>query len=101
MLLSQLLTGEERLDDTELMGFCYLFVLAGLDTVTATIGSALLELARDQKLQDRIRQTLKDTAPFIEEIVRLEPTVPMLLRVTTEAVRVGDVTLPAGTPVRL
>ncbi|MGD1238771.1 cytochrome P450 [Mycobacterium paraseoulense] len=100
-MLSQLLTGEERLDDTELMGFCYLFVLAGLDTVTATIGFALLELARDKRLQDRIRQNPEDTVPFVEEIVRLEPTVAMLLRVTTESVRVGDVTLPAGTPVRL
>ena len=41
-VLSQLLclTGEEALTDEEAIGLCFLFVLAGLDTVTARSGSA-------------------------------------------------------------
>ncbi len=46
-ILSQLLNGEEPLGDAEIMGLSFLFVLAGLDTVTAAMSSALLELARN------------------------------------------------------
>jgi hypothetical protein len=46
-ILSQLITGEEALNDQDAIGLSFLFVLAGLDTVTASIGFALHELARD------------------------------------------------------
>src|SRR5436190_2841638 len=100
-ILSQVLTGEEPLDDAEAIGLSFLFVLAGLDTVTAAIGFVLLELARDPALRKQLREDADQLKVFVEEVVRLEPPAPILPRVTTEAVTIGDITLPAETPVRL
>lgn len=100
-ILSQVVTGEDSLDDAEAMGLSFLFVLAGLDTVTAAMSSALLELARNQELRAALRKDPAQIDVFVEEIVRLEPPAPMLPRVTTAEVTIGDVTLPADTQVRL
>lgn len=100
-ILSQVLAGEEPLDDAEAIGLSFLFVLAGLDTVTAAIGFALLELARNPALRTQLREDREQIKVFVEEVVRLEPPAPILPRVTTEAVTIGNVTLPAETPVRL
>lgn len=100
-ILSQLLTGEEPLDDAQAIGLSYLFVLAGLDTVTAAIGFALLELARSPGLRSALRADPKQVKVFVEEVVRLEPPAPILPRMTTQEVTIGDITLPAETPVRL
>jgi cytochrome P450 len=100
-ILSQLLTGEEPLDDAEAMGLSFLFVLAGLDTVTAAMSSALLELARRPELRETLRKDPDQMSVFVEEIIRLEPPAPMLPRVTTAEVTIGDITLPPDTLVRL
>jgi cytochrome P450 len=100
-ILSQVLTGEEPLTDAEAIGLSYLFVLAGLDTVTAAIGFSLLELARNPALRAELRRDPEQVKVFIEEIVRLEPPAQIVPRVTTQPVTIGRVTLPADTPVRL
>lgn len=100
-ILSQLLTGDDALDDAEAIGLSYLFVLAGLDTVTAAMSAALLELARNPGLRATIRDDPDQINVFIEEIVRLEPPAPILPRVTTAEVTIGNITLPADTQVRL
>ena len=100
-ILSQVLTGEDALDDAEVMGLSFLFVLAGLDTVTAAMSTALLELARNPELRAALREDPEQIDVFVEEIVRLEPPAPMLPRVTTAEVTIGDITLPADTQVRL
>ncbi|MDV3124477.1 cytochrome P450 [Mycobacterium sp. 21AC1] len=100
-ILSQVLTGDDALDDAEVMGLSFLFVLAGLDTVTAAMSTALLELARNPELRTTLRENPDQMSVFVEEIVRLEPPAPMLPRVTTEEVTIGDFTLPADTQVRL
>jgi len=100
-ILSQVLTGEDALDDAEVMGLSFLFVLAGLDTVTAAMSTALLELARNPELRTTLREDPNQMSVFVEEIVRLEPPAPMLPRVTTAEVTIGDITLPADTQVRL
>jgi cytochrome P450 len=100
-ILSQVLTGEDALDDAEVMGLSFLFVLAGLDTVTAAMSTALLELARKPELRAALREVPEQIDVFVEEIVRLEPPAPMLPRVSTAEVTIGDITLPADTQVRL
>lgn len=100
-ILSQVITGEDPLDDAEVMGLSFLFVLAGLDTVTAAMSSALLELARRPELRAKLRDEPDQMRVFVEEIVRLEPPAPMLPRVTTAEVTIGAITLPADTQVRL
>ena len=100
-ILSQVLTGDDPLDDADAIGLSYLFVLAGLDTVTSAMGSALLELARRPRLRATLRDDPEQVTVFVEEIVRLEPPAPIVPRVTTDSTTIGGVTLPADTPVRL
>ncbi|HYB35158.1 MAG TPA: cytochrome P450 [Mycobacterium sp.] len=100
-MLSQVMTGEGGFTDLELLGMSHLLILAGLDTVTASIGFSLLELARQPQLRARLRDKPKQIRVLIEEIVRLEPSAPVAPRVTTQAVTVGGMTLPAGSPVKL
>jgi cytochrome P450 len=93
-ILSQVLTGDERLDDAKAIGLSYLFVLAGLDTVTAAIGFALSAMARDPKLRIALRQHPEQVPVFVEEIIQFEPPAPVVPRVATQPVTVGGVTLP-------
>lgn len=100
-ILSDVLHGEDALTDAEATGMSLVFVLAGLDTVTASIGAAMLELARRPDLRRQLRDNPDTTGAFVEEVIRLEPAAPVLGRVTTRAVTVAGVTLPAGSNVRL
>jgi hypothetical protein len=100
-MLSQIMTGPGGLTDRELLGMCHLIVLSGLDTVAAAIGFSLLELARRPQLRKDLRENPNQIRAFMEEIVRLEPAAPMAARVTTAFAKVGGMTLPPGTPVRL
>ncbi|OBB82956.1 cytochrome [Mycobacterium colombiense] len=100
-VLSQVLAGEEALTDDEALGMAFFFVLAGLDTVTSAIGAAMLELARRPQLRDRLRERPEEIGVFVEEIVRLESSAPVVPRATTEEVTVAGITLPAGSRVRL
>ncbi len=98
-MLSQVMS--RGFSDLELLGMSHLLILAGLDTVTAAIGFAVLELARRPQLCTALRDNPRQIRVFVEEIVRLEPSAPVAPRVTTQTVTVGGMVLPAGSPVRL
>ncbi|WP_395312217.1 cytochrome P450 [Mycobacterium sp. AMU20-3851] len=100
-ILSDLLHAEEPLTDDEAVGLSMVFVLAGLDTVTSTIGATMVELARRPELRAALRDDPDGVAVFVEEMIRLEPAAPVVGRVTTRPVTVAGVTLPAGADVRL
>jgi cytochrome P450 len=97
-LLSQLLAdqSDDRLNDDEILGLCFLFVLAGLDTVTAATGFAFNALARDSELRATVSNHNKAIPGFIEEVLRVDAPVPYVPRVTTVEITMGDVTIPAG-----
>jgi cytochrome P450 len=90
------LTGEDAWTNDEVLGLCFLFTLAGLDTVTAEIGFMFLHLAQDAELRRRVVADPELVGPFIEEIVRIEPPAPLTPRMTTADVEVCGVMIPAG-----
>jgi len=100
-ILSHVLRGADPLTDTEAVGLSLVFVLAGLDTVTSTIGATMLELARRPGLRRSLHENPDGVPAFVEEMIRLEPSAPIVGRVTTQPVTVAGVTLPAGADVRL
>ena len=100
-MLSAVMTGDGNFTDLELLGMSHLLILAGLDTVTAAIGFALLELARRPQLRDQLRGNLRQIRVFIEEIVRPELSAPVAQRVADQNQVVGGMTLPAGSSVFL
>jgi cytochrome P450 len=100
-MLSRVMIGPGDLNDLELLGMSHLLVLSGLDTVAAAIGFSLFELARRPQLRKKLRDEPEQIKFFVEEMVRLEPAAPLAARVTTDFVKVGGMTLPPGSPVRL
>jgi cytochrome P450 len=96
-MLSRILAlrGDDEWTNDEVLGLCFLFTLAGLDTVTAAIGFMFLHLAQDPDLRKSVVSDRALIGPLVEEIVRLEPPAPLNPRVTTQDVDVCGVTIPA------
>ena len=73
-ILSQLLRaeGEDALTDNEAIGLCFLFILAGLDTVTDALGFGMERLARNPGRRQEIVDDPSIIPAAIEELVRLD-----------------------------
>lgn len=93
--------GDDAWTEGELISFCFLFTLAGLDTVSAAIGFLMRRLALDPELRRSVIADPDALGPVIEECLRLEPPAPTNSRRTTQEVEVCGVTIPAGAPVTL
>jgi cytochrome P450 len=102
MLTALMQNGEEGgMDDSEILGLCFMFVLAGLDTVTSAVGFSLAKLAGDPELRHRISNDYSLIPAFIEDILRVDGPVPFAPRVTTEEVEVAGRVVPKDTTVML
>ncbi len=95
------LTGDDAWTDEEVLGLCFLFTNAGLETVTGAIGFTLLHLATDTTLRQRVVADPSLVGPLIEEILRLEQPAPMTPRFTLADYEIEGRTIPAGTMVQL
>jgi cytochrome P450 len=99
-LAVQLLTGDDPLTQDEVIGLFSLLYFAQ-DGMQSAIGSALLHLARSPHLRSLLRDKPDQVRVFAEEVLRLETPLPFIGRFTTKEVTIADVTIPAGSPVRL
>jgi cytochrome P450 len=102
-MLTQLMqdTDDGVMSDNEILGLCFMFVLAGLDTVTSAVGFSLAKLAGDAELRRRVADDLSLIPAFIEDILRVDGPVPFAPRVTTEEVEVAGRVVPKDTTVML
>jgi cytochrome P450 len=103
-LMSALLAAEvdgERLTEEELLGFCFLLVLAGNDTTASLIGSGVVLLARDPAQRAELVRDPSLWPDAIEEINRLESPAQVLPRTTTRDVELHGKVIPAGSRVML
>jgi cytochrome P450 len=98
-VLSQLLNIEppDALSDEEAIGLCFLFVLAGLDTVMGSLGFGMQRLAENPDRRKELAEDLSLVPAVTEELLRLDPPAPFTPRVTTEDTELGGHHLPAGT----
>ncbi|MEQ1786658.1 MAG: cytochrome P450 [Acidimicrobiales bacterium] len=98
-LTSALLAAEvdgDRLTDDEIMGFLFLMVVAGNETTTKLLGNAWYWAWRNP---DQRATPFADPAripSWVEETLRFDTSSQMLARLTTEAVALHDVVIPAG-----
>ncbi len=55
-MLTQLMqdTDEGGMSDDQILGLCFMFVLAGLATVTSAVGFSLARLAADTEMRRRV-----------------------------------------------
>ena len=89
------------MSDNEILGLCFMFVLAGLDTVTSAVGFSLAKLAGDAELRHRISNDHSLIPAFIEDMLRVDGPVPFAPRVTTEEVEVAGRLVPKDSTVML
>lgn len=85
-----------RLTNDDVLDIGYLFFLAGLDTVTASLDCMLSFLAQNP---DHRRQLVEDPSLIphaIEEMLRWETPVQGIVRITTEDTEVGGCPIPKG-----
>ena len=99
-LAVQLLTGDDPLTQDEVIGLFSLLYFAQ-DGMQSAIGAALLHLARSPQLRSLLRDKPDQVRVFAEEVLRLETPLPFIGRFTNRDVTIADVTIPAGSPVRL
>ena len=100
LLLASTLDGE-ALDVSFVLGFAFLFIVAGSETTTNLIGNGMIALARHPDQLDAVRADPSLVAGMVEEILRYDGPVQGVARVVNQDVRIGGVTLPAGAKVQL
>lgn len=103
-LLSYFLDAEienQRLTRNEVLDICYLFLLGGLDTVTASLGCGFAYLVEHPEQRRRIVDDPSLIPSAIEELMRWETPVMGVVRVVKQDVTIGSVQLHAGESVTL
>ncbi len=91
---------EGELSESETVDIGMLMVFAASQTPSSLIGSAVLILARDHGLQQRLRNDPQLLKPFIEEVLRFEAPVQRKCRRTTVPTEIAGVSIPEGTIVQ-
>ena len=74
----------ERLTPEEVIDICYLFFLAGLDTVTASLDCMMARLALHPAERRRLADDPSVIPHAVEEMLRWETPVTAVVRVTTQ-----------------
>jgi cytochrome P450 len=87
----------DEFSNEEAIGLCFLFVLAGLDTVMDALGLGMQRLAENPDKRQEIVDDPGLIPAAVEELLRLDPPVSFVPRVTTEDVHLAGVDLAAGT----
>ncbi|WP_211588535.1 cytochrome P450 family protein [Allorhizocola rhizosphaerae] len=86
-----------RLEPAELMSTVFLVMNAGYETTANMISSGMLALLTHPDQQELLRADLSLLPSAIEEFLRFESPLNLsTIRFSTEAIEVGDVTIPAG-----
>ena len=103
-VISLLITGEvegQRLDDEEIASFLRLLLPAGAETIYRASGSMLLGLLAHPDQLDLVRNDRSLVSAVVEETLRWEPPIMAIGRTATSRVKLGGVTIPAGSPVHI
>jgi cytochrome P450 len=103
-LISRFLTTEtdgRTMSHEEMLDICFLFILAGLDTVTSTLDCSLAYLAQHPEHRRRLVEDPSITGEVVEELLRRETPVMQIIRVVAQEVELHGVTMSPGDTVIL
>jgi len=103
-LMSSLVTAEidgERLTRNDILDVCFLLLLAGLDTVTATLGCNMAYLANNPEQQRKLSQDAALIPGAIEELMRWETPVTAVPRLVKQDVTLAGYQIKKGELVTL
>jgi cytochrome P450 len=100
--ISALLEASEGyLNVPDLISFTRLLLVAGNETTTNFLGNAMVALLRHPRELERLLNDSSLTASAIEEALRYDPPVQLLVRVTTQDTQVSGHPIPEGARVML
>ncbi len=85
-----------KLTRNEILDICYLQLLGGLDTVTATLGCSVAYLAANPEQRERLVEDPSLIPAAIEELLRWETPVAGVPRVVKQDVTIAGVEIKAG-----
>jgi cytochrome P450 len=91
----------ERLTDEEILGFCFLLVVAGTETTTNLLGLGVLALAGAPAERARLTSDPSLISSAVEEMLRWGSPVQGLARTTTRVAQRHGVEIPEGAKVQL
>jgi len=103
-LISALLAAEidgRRLSEEELLGFCFVLIVAGNDTTTNLIANGAVLLADHPEQRKLLLESPAAIPNAIEEMLRFESPVQALPRIARRDVELHGVVIPRGALVRL
>jgi cytochrome P450 len=103
-LISALVEAEvegEKLEESEILGFCILLLVAGNETTTNLLGNILSVMAERPLLWQQVQNDRSLVEAVIEETLRYESPVQRIPRTVTRDVEVSGVRIPAGDMVNL
>jgi cytochrome P450 len=87
----------DQLSERELLATTYLLILAGYETTVNLIGNGILALLRNPVQLRALRAAPARLPEAVEEFLRFESPLNLATtRFSTEAIRLGEVTIPAG-----
>jgi cytochrome P450 len=84
------------LNDEEMLDVLYLFLIAGLDTVTDSLDCFFVYLARNPGQRRRLLAEPDILKPAIEELLRWETPVPGIARIAVQDCEIAGETIKAG-----
>jgi cytochrome P450 len=103
-LLGRIMSAEvdgEKLTDDEILDVCFLFIIAGLDTVTDSLDCMFAYLAQEPDHRRQVVEHPEIIPSAIEELLRWESPVPAVARVAASDVEVEGCPIHAGEHVML
>ena len=100
-LLATVEVDGDTLDDTELAMFLVQLLVAGNETTRNALSGGLVAFSERPDQWARLRSEPSLVAAAVDEVLRWTTPVVYFMRTTTREVTIGDVTLPADSPVVL
>ena len=93
--------GGAPLDLAEILGYCFVMIAGGNDTVTGLLGGSAVLLAQNPEQRRALTEDPGLLAGAVEELLRMTAPVQGLCRTTTREVTVGGTAIPGGRKVHL
>jgi cytochrome P450 len=103
-IMGQVLEAEvdgHRLNDEEVLDGCFLLLIAGLDTITNSLGLFYYQLATRPDLRRQLAATPEVIPAAVEELLRWETPTPAVFRVASADTEVCGFTVRAGETVTI